>query len=184
MATAAIPRQAVHGQLDFIAALQDTARFFACASLPLGGFALAYLGAGAIGLSPVFFTPFGLPHWIGVILHLAQLGLLGAAFWALAERSGHGAVGHWLIGLGAIYIAMPFLAPMLDTLQLSLACTALFLAALATIRRAGAVSPLAGWLMSPMLAVTATSAALGLIMAAAYTPPFALMQTGHAQPPA
>ena len=173
-----------HGHLDTGTSLQSAARLVVCASLPLGFFGLAHFAADAIGQFPIFFAPFGMPHWGGAVLHLAQLALLGAAFWALTEQATRGTARQWLIGLTALYILLPFVTPLLDSQQLGLICTALFLGTLATIRRVGRAAPVAGWLMAPMLAITGTSAALGLTMAAAYSPPFALMQSGHTQPAA
>lgn len=183
MATTAMLDQAANGHLTN-SVPQAAARLVVCASLPLGVFGLTHLFADTVGVFPFFFAPFGLPHWGGAILHLVQLALLGAAFWALTERVSRGSARQWLIGLTGLYILLPFVTPMLDSLQLGLVCTALFLGTLATMRRVGPAAPLAGWLMAPMLAVTGISAALGLTMAAAYSPPFALMQSGHTQAPA
>ncbi|GAB5427594.1 MAG: hypothetical protein Devi2KO_10530 [Devosia indica] len=184
MATTAMLDQAAHGHQDTNTAPQAAARLVVCTSLPLGMFGLAHLGASAIGLFPVFFAPFGLPNWGGAVMHLVQLALLGSAFWALTERLTRGTARQWLIGLTAFYVFLPFFTPLLDSLQLGLVCTALFLGTMATMRRIGPAAPLAGWLMAPMLAATGISAALGLTIAAAYSPPFALMQSGHTQPPA
>lgn len=183
MATTAMLDQADHGHLH-THALQAAARLVVCTSLPLGIFSLVHLSASAIGLFPIFFAPFGLPTWGGAVMHLLQLALLGGAFWALTEKATRGTARQWLIGLTAFYVLLPFFTPLLNSLQLGLVCTALFLGTMATIRRVGPAAPMAGWMMAPMLAVTGTSAALGLTMAAAYSPPFALMQSGQSQPPA
>ncbi len=183
MATTAMLDQADHGHLH-THALQAAARLVVCTSLPLGMFGLVHLSASAIGLFPIFFAPFGLPTWGGAVMHLLQLALLGGAFWALTEKATRGTARQWLIGLTAFYILLPFFTPLINSLQLGLVCTALFLGTMATIRRVGPAAPMAGWMMAPMLAVTGTSAALGLTMAAAYSPPFALMQSGQSQPPA
>lgn len=151
-----------------------------CTGLPLGLFGLLNLGGEAIGILPLFFAPFGLPGWVGAIAHLGQLALLGSAYWALTQRKSRSPARLWLIALMAGYIALPFITPPLDSLQLSLVCTGLFLASVATISRVGAVSPLAGWMMAPMLAVIGFSATMGLAIAAAYAPPFALMQAQQA----
>jgi len=145
------------------------------AALAAGLFGLVHLGLTAFGLLPFFFAPFGLPHWAGSAIHLAQLALLGAAFGALLPVAARPA-RFWLAGLIAAYIALPFVAATLDSLQLSLVCTFVLLLGLATLRRVGAQSKLAGWLMTPMLAIVGVSAAMGLTLAAAYTPPFALVQ--------
>ncbi|MEQ9637069.1 MAG: hypothetical protein RLW68_13395 [Devosia marina] len=184
MATTAMLDQAAHGHLDTMTASQSAARLVVCVSLPLGAFGLIHLAAGAFGMFPNFFAPFGLPHWGGAALHLVQLALLGAAFWALTEQVVRGTARQWLIGLTILYSLLPFFTPLLDSLQLGLVCTAMFLSTLAAIQRVGSAAPLAGWLMAPMLALTGTGAALGLTIAAAYSPPFALMQSGHTQPAA
>ena len=181
MATTATLDQVRSGQAVLGAGLARSARLVAHAALPVGAFGFVNFLAIAFGHEPIFFAPFGLPHWAGAMAHLAQLGLLGAAFWALSERPGHAAARNWLIGLTGLYIALPFLTPLLDALQLTLACTALFLVALATMVRLGAVSRLASFMVAPMLVIVGLSAALGLALAAAYTPPFALTQTGQAQ---
>lgn len=154
-----------------------------CTGLPLGVFGLLNLGGEAIGIQPLFFAPFGIPGWVGALGHLAQLALLGSAYCALTQRSDQSSARLWLVALIVGYIALPFITPPLDSLQLSLVCTGLFLFAVATITRVGNVSPLAGWLMAPMLSVIGFSATMGLAIAAAYAPPFALMQT-HQAPPA
>lgn len=151
-----------------------------CTGLPLGLFGLLNLGGEAIGIQPLFFAPFGIPGWIGAVAHLGQLALLGSAYWALTQRDGQSPTRFWLVALIAGYIALPFVTPPLDSLQLSLVCTGLFLASVATISRVGAVSPLAAWMMAPMLAVLGFSATMGLAIAAAYAPPFALMQAHQA----
>ncbi|WIY52307.1 hypothetical protein O9Z70_12670 [Devosia sp. YIM 151766] len=153
------------------------------AGLAPGLFGLVNLGAEALDVLPLFFAPFGLPGWMGGAAHLGQLALLGAAFGVLltvAAPRGR----HWLAALIAAYIALPFITPPLDSLQLSLVCTALFLLGLATLRRVGATSPLAGWLLTPMLAIVGFSASMGLVLTAAYTPPFALMQGQNSTTPA
>jgi hypothetical protein len=155
--------------------LRMGATILVSAALAAGLFGLVHLGLTFFGLLPFFFAPFGLPHWAGSAIHLAQLALLGAAFGALQPVTTRPA-RFWLAGLIAAYIALPFVAAMLDSLQLSLVCTFVLLLGLATLRRVGAQSKLAGWLMTPMLAIVGVSAALGLTLAAAYTPPFALVQ--------
>lgn len=155
----------------------------ACAALAPGLFGLVNLGAEALGLMPLFFAPFGLPGWAGGAAHLVQLALLGAAYGALILAAAPRA-RLWLALLIAGYIALPFITAPLDSLQLSLVCTSILLFGLATIRRAGQASPLAGWLMAPMLAIVGFSAAMGLVLTAAYTPPFALIQGQNAATPA
>lgn len=179
--TLATARPAAHSTS---AAMRSALALFICSALPLGLFGLAELGAGTLGISSFFFAPFGMTVWMGAALHLAQLALLGAAFWAVSETGSTGSARFWLAGLIAAYIVLPYATPALDSLQLGLVCTALFLLALATLRRVGAASPLAGWMMAPMLAVLGFSAAMGLAVAAAYSPPFALTQGNQGAPAA
>ncbi|ODT67642.1 MAG: hypothetical protein ABS75_23320 [Pelagibacterium sp. SCN 63-23] len=144
--------------------------------LPPGLFGLLNLGAESLGILPLFFAPFDLPGWIGAIAHLAQLALLGAAYWVLSHNHANRGARFWLLAFIAAYILLPFVTPPLDSLQLSLACTALFLVGLASLRRAAAAAPLAGWFMAPALLVLGFSATMGLAIAASYSPPFALVQ--------
>lgn len=180
--TAAGLTNALPGRRSAAVDLRGALTMLACAALAPGLFGLVNLGAEAFGILPLFFAPFGLPGWAGGALHLSQLALLGAAFGALIPVAAPQA-RNWLAVLIAAYIALPFITAPLDSLQLSLVCTALLLIGLATIRRVGEVSPLAGWLMTPMLAIVGFSAAMGLVLTAAYTPPFALIQ-GHNPAPA
>lgn len=148
----------------------------ACTGLPLGLFGLINLGADALGYLPLFFSPFGLPGWAGAVIHMAQLACLGAAFWTLSREANHGAARFWLVGLTLAYITLPYFTPPLDSLQLTVVCSMLFLLSLATVARVGAVSPLAGWIMSPIVFVMGVSATMGLAASLAFAPPFALMQ--------
>jgi len=184
MATTALFDHATGKALQSTMSLQGVARLAVCTSLPLGLFGLMNLGVAALGGMPVFFSPFGLSHSGGAVIHLVQLGLLGAAFWALTERGRAGSETFWLVSLISLYAVLPFVTPLLDALQLGLACTALWLFTLATLIRVGATSRLAGCLIAPTLALTGLSAALGLTLAAAYSPPFALLHHGNAQAPA
>jgi hypothetical protein len=163
--------------------LRHVLTIFGGAAIAPGLFGLVNLGAEAFGVFPLFFAPFGLPGWSGGAIHLAQLALLGAAFGALMPLAATRA-RIWLAVMIAAYIALPFLTAPLDSLQLSILCTTLLLLGLATIRRVGEASALAGWLMTPMLAIVGFSAAMGLVLTAAYTPPFALVQGQDAPPPA
>ena len=150
------------------------------AGMPLGLFGLVNLGADALGYLPLFFSPFGLPGWAGAVLHLGQLALLGTAYFVLRRQDRGSSARFWLIGLTLAYILLPFITPPLDSLQLTLVCTLLFLVSLGTVARVGAAAPLAGWLMAPMLLVIGVSAAMGLAISLAYAPPFALMQAQQA----
>ncbi|MHA6296960.1 hypothetical protein [Devosia sp. CAU 1758] len=164
--------------------LRAALTLIACMGLPMGAFGLVNLGAEQIGVLPLFFAPFGLPGWAGAIAHLVQLALLGGAFWAVTQHAKSRRARTWLAMLTAAYILLPFVTPPLDSLQLAMVCTALLLLALATARRAAAISPLAGWMMTPMLVVIGFSATMGLAIAAAYSPPFALMQGTEPAPAA
>ncbi len=183
MATTAEFINALPGRHSAAVNLRNVLTILACAAIAPGLFGLANLGAEALGVMPLFFAPFGLPGWSGGAIHLGQLALLGAAFGALIPL--HAQVARiWLAMLIAAYIALPFVTAPLDSLQLSILCTTILLFGLATIRRVGEASPLAGWLMTPMLAIVGFSAAMGLVLTAAYTPPFALIQGNNPAAPA
>ncbi len=183
MATTALFTTALPGHRHSAVNLRIFLTLLICMGLPVGLFGLVNIGAEAAGIMPFFFAPFGLPGWAGGIVHLVQLALLGAAFFALMDVDAPMAPRYWLVGLTLSYIALPYVTLPLDSLQLSILCTALFLLGLATMRRVGVASPLAGWLMTPMLAIVGFSATLGLVLTAAYTPPFALIE-GQNPPPA
>lgn len=176
MAATAHLVSALHQKRKVGIGLRATLPVFAGAALAPGLFGLVNLGAEALGVMPLYFAPFGLPGWAGAAAHLAQLALLGAAYGALIPLAARRA-RIWLALLILLYIALPFLTAPLDSLQLSLVCTIVLLLGLATLRRAGEASPLAGWLLVPMLAIVGFSAAMGLVLTAAYSPPFALIQT-------
>lgn len=184
MATTALLSNAVPARRSSATTLRAALLVVGLTALPVGLFGLVNLGAEAIGLMPLFFAPFGLPGWVGGAVHLMQLALLGAAFWALHAANAPTAPRLWLAALVAAYIALPYVTAPLDSLQLSLLCTGLFLFALATMTRVGSVTPMAGWLVSPMLAIVGFSATMGLVLTAAYTPPFALIQGQNPPPPA
>ncbi|SMQ75667.1 hypothetical protein SAMN06295905_2375 [Devosia lucknowensis] len=152
-------------------------------TLPLGLFGILHLAAEAAGMLPLFFTPFGLPAWTGAATHLLQLALIGAAYWSVTQRNASASARLWILALGAVYMALPFITPYLDTVQIALTCTAVLLVAAATMIRAGKVSPMAAWLLTPTFAVIGLSAAMGLAIAA-YAPPFALLQTQNTPPAA
>jgi hypothetical protein len=150
--------------------------FVACASLPIIAFGAINAAAESININALFFAPFDLSAETGATVHLAQLSLLGLAFWAVGRAGDNRREQAWILALLAAYIFLPFVTPALDSLQLSLLCATLFLLTLATSIHASAVSRLAGWLMAPTLGVLGFSATMGLAIAAAYTPPFALVQ--------
>ncbi len=151
------------------------------AGLPVAALGLAEMAAMSRDMYAFFFAPFGLPYWVGQVAHVVQLALLGAAFWAVCQRNAHAPARFWLIATIAAFIALPFVTPFLDELQLSLVCTALFLMGAATMYRVAKVSKLAGWLMFPMLGIVGLSATMGLAVAA-YAPPFALLQANNPPP--
>lgn len=162
--------------------LDAVVAFVALAGLPLGLFGLVNLGAEALGILPLYFAPFGLPGWVGAVAHLAQLGLLGVASWALWNSAADRASRFWLAAFIGAYILLPFVTPPLDSLQLSIVCTSLFLFGFAAAIRVGRASALAAWLMSPTLAIVGFSATMGLMLSAAFAPPFALVQGEQVTP--
>ncbi len=181
MATTALYTNAVPDRRGTAANIRAGLTLLACAALAPGLFGLANLGAEALGILPLFFAPFGLPGWVGGAAHLAQLALMGAAYGALILVSAPRA-RLWLAGLVALYIALPFITPPLDSMQLTIVCSMIFLLGLATMRRVGQQSAIAGWLMTPTLAIVGFSATMGLMLTAAYTPPFALVQGQNPAP--
>jgi hypothetical protein len=176
MATTAYIETVQSSQQTAAHPFRDAASFVVYAGLPLGLFGLANLGAEALDILPLFFAPFGIPGWVGAVAHLAQLSLLGIAFWAVTRNTAERAPRIWLAVLIGAYILLPFITPPLDSLQLSLITSALFLVTLAGMVRIGKASPLAAWLMAPTLGILGFSATMGLALAAAYAPPFALVQ--------
>lgn len=152
------------------------------AVLPLAAFgAVNFLGE-AIGLRPYFFSPVGLPGWAGAAIHLFLLFLVGLAIGVAANKSR--GVLPWGIALVAAMIAFPFPAAALDSLALALVMTTVMLLALATSLRIAASSRLGGWLMVPVLVWIGFGAALGLAVAAAWSPPFALITAQNPAPAA
>lgn len=150
--------------------------------LPLAGFGAANFVGEAAGLQPYFFSPAGLPGWAGAVLHLAMLLSVGLAIGLAAKQNR--SVLSWGIALVAAIIAFPFPAAALDSLALALVMTTVLLLALATSLRVAAASRLGGWLMLPALAWLGFGAALGLAVAAAWSPPFALITTQNPPPTA
>jgi hypothetical protein len=181
MATTAVFQSAHEGRGAEASTWPESLSLFVFAAVPLGLFGLIHLVAESMGLLPFFFTPFGLPNWTGATAHLTQLALVGAAFWAIVQKRPTSRTRLWIIALGAAYIALPFVTPLLDSVLLALVCTMMFLLIVATTTRVGAVSRLGGWLLAPMLFMVGLSAAMGLAVAA-YAPPFALTQTQQAAP--
>lgn len=146
------------------------------AGWPLGIFGLVNLGAEALGILPLYFSPFGLPGWAGAVAHLAQLFILGAAFLVLSEAHAKGQARHWLAAFTLAYIALPFITPPLDSLQLAILCSSLFLLGFAAAMRVGQASRAAAALMTVPLGILGLSATMGLALSAAFTPPFAITQ--------
>lgn len=180
--TAAIFEPAKTGAASSSDTLRAGLSLLVCAGLPMGLFGLVHLGAETLGLLPLYFTPFGLPAWTGPALHLLQLSLVGAATWAIPRVPARSSAITWLIALAGTLMVLPFATPMLDSLMLAMVCATLFLLAAATTLRVGKLTPVAAWLLAPVLLILGFSAALGLAVAA-YAPPFALMQS-HQSPPA
>ena len=118
---------------------------------------------------------------MGASAHLTQLALIGAAYWAIVQQRPKSRSRFWIIALGAAYIALPFVTPLLDSLLLAIICSLMFLLTIATTLRVGRISRLGGWLLAPMLGVVGLSSAMGLAIAA-YAPPFALTQSQQAAP--
>lgn len=153
--------------------LAGFARLALAAALPLAAFSAVNFLAEASGIEPRFFSPAGLPGWAGAILHFVVLFSIGLAI-GLAVAKG-GKVLPWGLALLAAIIAFPFFAAPLDSLTLALIMATVFLLALATAIRVAEVSRLGGWLMVPALCWLGFAAALGLAVAAAWSPPFALI---------
>jgi hypothetical protein len=183
MATTAVFQSAHQCSRAEASAWPESLSLFVFAAVPLGLFGLIHLVAESMGVLPFFFAPFGLPHWTGATAHLTQLALVGAAYWAIMQQRPTSRTRFWLIALGAAYIALPFVTPMLDSMLLAVVCTLMFLLIIATMMRVGRESKLGGWLLAPMLAMVGLSAAMGLAVAA-YAPPFALTQAQQAAPAA
>lgn len=154
---------------------QDAFGLVLAMAAPLAAFSLINWGVESDGMMPLFFSPFGLPGWVGAALYLGTLPLLGAA-WHLVHREGMAgkAAAWWIIGLTLGCISFPFIVTPLDSFALSAIAVILSLLGFATMQRAAAVSPMAGWVMAPALAWMAFSALMGLALTAAWAPPFAL----------
>lgn len=144
-------------------------------ALPLSVFVIVHGLAQLAGVMPLFFAPFGLPGWLGAVLHIGSLPLFGIARWMVAQNGDAGRrAGWWLVGLMAGTIGLPFVAAPLDPLLLSAGTVLLVLVGMATGLRVAAVSPLAGLIMLPGLAWMGLSAFVGLSLAAGWSPPFGL----------
>ena len=150
------------------------------AALPLAVFVIAN-GVGQLtGNPPLFFSPFGLPGWVGAVMHLAALPLFGAARWLVVERGEAGRrASWWLVALMLGMIAFPYVVLPLDSLSLSMVSMALFVLGVATALRVSAVSRTAAVVMAPGLAWMGLSAAMGLAFVAAWAPPFAVTNVNN-----
>jgi hypothetical protein len=143
--------------------------------MPLAVFVIANGIAQLNGVLPLFFSPLGLPGWVGGVLHLASLPLFGAARWMVAGRGAAGQrAGWWIVALIGGMVAFPFIVMPLDSLMLSLVAFGLLLLGLGAIMRAGAVNPRAALVMAPGLCWMGFSAFVGLSFAAGWSPPFAV----------
>lgn len=140
---------------------------------PLGAFGLLNLLVDPVGIHPLFFSPFGMPGWVGAIVHFIQLAGLGAAYAAMMRADGGSSARFWIMLTAVASIALPFATNALDPLQLTLAGTSLFLLTLATLLRAAPHSSAAAWFIVPTLSVIGLSTVMGLLLAASYLPPFA-----------
>lgn len=175
---------AKENNLHLVASVVDfgaLARLTLSAVLPLAAFGGVNFVAEAAGLQPYFFSPAGLPGWAGAAIHLVLLFSVGLAIGLAANKNRD--VLPWGIALVAAMIAFPFPAAALDSLALALVMTTVLLLALATSIRVASASRLGGWLMLPVLVWIGFGAALGLAVAAAWSPPFALI-TAQNPPPA
>ena len=145
------------------------------AALPLAVFVIANGLAELNGMLPLFFSPMGLPGWVGAALHLGSLPLFGVARWMVAGRGEAGrSAGWWIVALMAGMIAFPFLVAPLDSLLLSLVAFGLLMIGLGAIARAAAVDRKAALVMVPGLVWMGFSAFVGLSFVAAWSPPFAV----------
>lgn len=152
------------------------------AMLPLAAFGATNFLAEAAGLQPHFFSPAGLPGWVGAAIHLVLLFSTGLAIGLAARKNRN--VLPWGIALVMAMIAFPFPAAALDSVSLAMVMASVLLLAIATGLRVAAASSLGGWLMLPVLAWIGFGAALGLAMAAAWSPPFALITAQNPAPAA
>jgi hypothetical protein len=145
------------------------------AALPLAVFVIANGLAELNGMLPLFFSPMGLPGWVGAILHLGALPLLGIARWMVAGRGTEGRkAGWWVVALMAGTIGFPFVVGPLDALMLAMVAFGLLVLGLGAVVRVARVDARAGLVMAPGLLWMGFSAFVGLSFAAGWAPPFAL----------
>ena len=149
------------------------------AALPLAVFVIANGVAELNGMLPLFFSPFGLPGWVGGALHIGSLPLFGIARWMVAGRGEAGrTAGWWLVALMAGTIAFPFVVMPLDSLMLSIVAMTLLLVGISATVRTAVVSKRAALVMLPGLGWMGLSAFVGLSFVAGWSPPFGLTQAG------
>lgn len=173
MATSATVSKSIIAALD--ADRHNPLGLVLSAALPLAVFVIANGLAELNGMLPLFFSPLGLPGWVGAVLHLGALPLFGVARWMVAGRGEAGQhAGWWIVALMAGMIGFPFLVAPLDSLMLSLVAFALLLVGLGTMVRVAAIERKAALLMMPGLAWMGFSAFIGLSFVAAWSPPFAV----------
>jgi hypothetical protein len=145
------------------------------AALPLAVFVIANGLAELNGMVPLFFSPFGLPGWVGGVLHLGSLPLFGATRWMVSRHGDAGRkAGWWVVALMAGTIVLPFLVNPLDSLVLTILAFALLVIGLGALVRVAALDSKAALLMAPGMAWMGFSAFVGLSFAAAWSPPFAV----------
>ncbi|KKC40975.1 hypothetical protein WH87_02140 [Devosia epidermidihirudinis] len=162
----------------FVAKGQDVLGLLFAMAMPLAAFSFINWIVEVDGMLPLFFSPFGLPGWIGAALYLGTLPLLGAS-WHLVHREGvaGSSASWWVAALAIGFVGFPFVVTPLDSFALSAFAVALSLIGFAAALRAASVSPLAGWVMAPALLWMGFSALVGLAFTAAWAPPFALTNT-------
>lgn len=145
------------------------------AALPLAVFVIANGVAELNGMLPLFFSPMGLPGWVGAALHLGALPLFGVARWMVAGRGPDGQrAGWWIVALMAGMIGFPFVVAPLDSLMLNVVAFALLVVGLGALVRTAAVDAKAALIMAPGMAWMGFSAFVGLSFVAAWSPPFAV----------
>ena len=164
-------------------AFGEYARLALFSAMPLAAFGGANFVAEAMGAQPLFFSPGGLPGWLGAALHLALLFTIGLSL-GLAYATGRRGrkIMPWGIALVIGMVAFPFFAGWLDAFALALVMTFVLLIGFATSLRIARVSRLGGWLMLPTLFWVGFGAVLGLAVAAAWSPPFALITAQNTAP--
>lgn len=145
------------------------------AALPLAVFVIANGIAELNGMLPLFFSPFGLPGWVGAAMHLGSLPLFGIARWMVAGRGAAGRkAGWWVVALMAGTIVLPFLVAPLESMVLTILSFFLLVVGLGTMVRVANVDPKAALVMAPGMAWMGFSAFVGLSFAAGWSPPFAV----------